>query len=66
MSVKWTKTALQSIDELAGFIAKDNPSLAISFVRELKSAVTKLGEHPGLGQAGRVPGTGELVHTKTT
>jgi len=53
MSVKWTKIALQSIYELAGFIAKDNPIRAISFVRELKSAVSKLGEHPGMGQAGR-------------
>lgn len=61
MSVKWTKTALQSIDEIAGFIAEDNPSRAISFVRELKSAVSNLAEHPGMGRAGRVPGTRELV-----
>lgn len=28
---------------------------------ELQGAVTKLGTHPGMGKAGRVPGTRELV-----
>lgn len=61
MALKWTKTALRSVDEIAGFIAKDNPTRATSFVRELKDAVTKLQVHPGMGRAGRVPGTRELV-----
>ena len=61
MLVKWTKTALASVDEIAGFIAKDNPTRATSFVLELQEAVTKLQAHPGMGRAGRVPGTRELV-----
>jgi toxin ParE1/3/4 len=61
MLIKWTKTALASIDEIAGYIAKDNPTRAISFLRELQDAVTKLQAHPGIGRAGRVPGTRELV-----
>lgn len=61
MALKWTKTALRSVDDIAGFIAKDNPTRATSFVRELKDAVTKLQVHPGMGRAGRVPGTRELV-----
>jgi len=61
MALKWTKTALRSVDEIAGFIAKDNPTRATSFVLELKVAVTKLQVHPGMGRAGRVPGTRELV-----
>ena len=61
MALKWTKTALRSVDEIAGFIAKDNPTRAPSFVLELKDAVTKLQVHPGMGRAGRVPGTRELV-----
>jgi len=61
MLVKWTKTALASVDEIAGFIAKDNPTRATSFVLELQAAVTKLQAHPGIGRAGRVPGTRELV-----
>lgn len=61
MLIKWTKTALRSVDEIAGYIAKDNPTRATGFVLELKAAVTKLQAHPGMGRAGRVPGTRELV-----
>jgi addiction module RelE/StbE family toxin len=61
MLLKWTKTALRSVDEIAGDIAKDNPKRATSFVVELQEAVTKLQVHPGMGRAGRVPGTRELV-----
>jgi plasmid stabilization system protein ParE len=32
MSIKWTQTALASVDDIAGFIAKDNPTRATSFV----------------------------------
>lgn len=61
MSIKWTRTALRSVDEIAAYIAKDNPARATSFVLELQGAVTKLQDHPGMGRAGRVPGTRELV-----
>ena len=61
MALKWTKTALRSVDEIASFIAKDNPGRATSFVLELKEATQKLLAHPGMGRAGRVPGTRELV-----
>ena len=61
MLIKWTKTALATVDGIAGFIAKDNPTRATSFVLELQSAVTQLQAHPGMGRAGRVPGTRELV-----
>ena len=61
MLIKWTRAALASVDDIAGFIAKDNPNRATSFVLELQAAVTKLQAHPGMGRAGRVPGTRELV-----
>ena len=61
MLIKWTQKALASVDEIAGFIAKDNPTRATSFVLELQAAVNKLQAHPGMGRAGRVPGTRELV-----
>jgi addiction module RelE/StbE family toxin len=61
MALKWTRTALRSVDEIAAFIAADNPNRATSFVQELKAAVIKLQSHPGMGRAGRVPGTRELV-----
>ena len=61
MAIKWTKSALHKVNEIAGHIAKDNPVRATSFVPELQGAVTKLQAHPGMGKAGRVPGTRELV-----
>ena len=61
MALRWTRAALGSVDEIAEFIAKDNPNRATSFVLELKDAVTRLQVHPGMGRAGRVPGTRELV-----
>jgi toxin ParE1/3/4 len=61
MLIKWTRAALASVDEIADFIAKDNPTRATSFVLELQAAVTQLQAHPGMGRAGRVPGTRELV-----
>ena len=61
MTIKWTQPALASVDDIAGFIAKDNPTRATSFVLELQAAVTQLQAHPGMGRAGRVPGTRELV-----
>lgn len=61
MSIKWTRTALRSVDEIADYIAKDKPAHAASFVLALQGAVTKLQAHPGMGRAGRVPGTRELV-----
>jgi len=52
---------MASLDEIAGFLAKDKPTRARSFVLELQAAVAKLQTHPGMGRAGRVPGTRELV-----
>ena len=53
--------ALRSVDEIASYISRDNPTRATSFVQELQSAVTKLQDQPGIGRAGRVTGTRELV-----
>lgn len=61
MAVKWTLTALRSLDEIASDIAKDNPARAKSFVMALRQAVVQLESHPDMGRAGRVPGTRELV-----
>ena len=61
MLIKWTKSALASVDEIAAYIANDSPVRATSFVLELQVAVSKLQAHPGMGRAGRVPGTRELV-----
>lgn len=59
--MKWTRAALHSVDEIAAFIALDNPARAASFVHGLKEKTERLQSFPGMGRAGRVPGTRELV-----
>jgi len=58
--LRWTRRALARLDEIANFIAQDNPARAASFVRELQGKLTLLHEHE-LGRPGRVYGTRELV-----
>ena len=47
--------------EIARFIARDNPARATTFVTALKASTERLQDFPGMGRAGRVPGTRELV-----
>ena len=61
MVLRWTKTALRTLDEIAEYIAQDNPARATSFVKELRQSTEKLASFPGMGRAGRVHGTRELV-----
>lgn len=61
MALKWTRTALRKLDEIATYIALDKPGDATRFARELRLATEKLSIFPGMGRAGRVPGTRELV-----
>jgi hypothetical protein len=58
--VRWTRRALGRLDEIAAFIAQDNPTRATSFLHELRDKVNVLREHQ-LGRPGRVYGTKELI-----
>lgn len=59
-NLRWTNRALGRLDEIAAYIAKDNPTRATTFVTELRKKVDILKSHQ-LGKAGRVFGTKELV-----
>jgi len=58
--LRWTRRALGRLDEIAAYIAQDNPTRASTFVRELREKVNILEEHQ-LGKPGRVYGTKEMV-----
>jgi addiction module RelE/StbE family toxin len=58
--IRWTRKALGRLEEIAGYIAKDNPNRAQTFMCELRDKLDILKEHQ-LGSAGRVFGTKELV-----
>jgi toxin ParE1/3/4 len=59
-NIRWTNRALGRLDEIAAYIAKDNPTRATTFVVELRKKVTILKLYQ-VGKAGRVFGTKELV-----
>jgi toxin ParE1/3/4 len=65
MGVKWTRTALANLNDLAEYIAQDNPRAAAEMVDRIVAAIEKLKTHPSLGRPGRVPNTRELVVAAT-
>ncbi len=65
MQVKWLRKALQNLDDEAAHIAQDDPIAARLMVQRVMNAVDMLADQPGLGRPGRVPGTRELVVSKT-
>jgi plasmid stabilization system protein ParE len=65
MQVKWLRHALQNLEQEAAYIAQDDAAVASLVVQRVMEAVAMLAEQPGLGRPGRVPGTRELVVTKT-
>jgi toxin ParE1/3/4 len=60
MQIRWLRLALEDIDEMAEFIAKDNQAAAVKIVQLIYDRVHLLVQHPDIGRPGRVPGTREL------
>jgi hypothetical protein len=58
--VRWTKRALNRLDEIAAYIARDNPERAKTFILELQEKIEVLKTHQ-IGKAGRLFGTKEWV-----
>jgi len=65
MHVRWLRKAVRNLDEEATTIASDDAKAARHVVERVVSAVAMLADQPGLGRAGRVPGTRELIVKKT-
>ncbi len=60
MRIRWLRLALNDIEEIARFIARDNKTAAGKVVDLIYRNVKNLEDHPGMGRAGRVEGTREL------
>ena len=65
MRVRWLRKALRNLDDEASYIAADDPAAACVVAKRVLDTVAMLAEQPGLGRPGRVPGTRELIVTKT-
>lgn len=65
MRVKWTEHAIFDLEQAEAYIAQDNPQAAAGVILKIIDAVWLLKDQPGLGRAGRIPGTKELVIPNT-
>jgi len=61
LSIRWTRRALQNLEQEAEFIARDDPDAAVLVVTRIHAALASLQSNPKLGRPGRVSGTRELV-----
>jgi len=50
MEIIWSKPALDRVAEIADFIAKDSPSQAKRFIKDLIQSIERLKEFPFSGQ----------------
>ena len=55
MELRWTRKALENLDQIGSYIAQDNPARASAFVGEIKEKIELLVSFPALGRPGRVP-----------
>jgi addiction module RelE/StbE family toxin len=60
LRLRWTNRALGRLDDISGYIAKDNPTRAQTFTQELRKKVEILKTHQ-LGTAWQVFGTKQYV-----
>ena len=65
MQIIWLNTALRNLDEIADYIAQDNPTAASQVVSLIVVQVNQLASQPAIGRPGRVVGTRELVISNT-
>lgn len=65
MIVRLTRAAEADLESLASFISQENPAAAVTTVLRVLDAVEALVAFPNIGRPGRVPGTRELVVSRT-
>jgi toxin ParE1/3/4 len=63
--IKWLRRAERDLDQVEAYIAQDNPRAAVEMALNIIVAVEQLDTFPGMGRAGRVEGTKELVVDST-
>jgi len=61
VKLRWTTPALNDLENIADFIAQDNPMAAAKLLGKFHQLVYQLCDYPALGYAGRVAGTREAV-----
>lgn len=65
MQIVWTEAALRDLASIRAYIAGDNPRAAERQLQLIFAAIRNLEQFSELGRAGRLPGTRELVVSRT-
>lgn len=65
MKIVWTRLALSDLDAAYNYIAANNPNAAVDTIDRIEKSVNTLKQYPEMGRPGRIPGTKELVVTRT-
>ena len=61
MRVRWTRPALNNLDEIQDYVAQDSPAAAYRLAQDIANRTEALALSPRLGRVGRARGTRELV-----
>lgn len=61
MELRWTPEAIADRESIYDHVEADNPAAALALDGLFAAGAARLIDHPGLGRAGRVQGTRELV-----
>jgi toxin ParE1/3/4 len=65
MQIAWVEAALLDIAVIKARIAADDPRAAEQQVQRVLRDIARLVEFPRLGREGRIPGTRELIVSRT-
>ena len=61
MTIRWTPTALNDLEAVYDYIARDNADAASAMIRRIVSGIDALVRNPELGRIGREAGSRELI-----
>ena len=61
MKIRWLEDSIKDLKTLRQYIAQENPTAARRVAKRIIQSVNLLSDQPGIGRAGRVPNSRELV-----
>lgn len=61
MKIFWEPRAIRDLNNIALYIAEDNPVAALEMVTLIQKRVANLADFPYIGREGRVKGSRELI-----
>ena len=65
MKIEWLPKAAHNLNDQLAYIGEHNPAAAIDVGDAVESCLSRLADFPESGRPGRLPGTRELVVTRT-